>query len=472
MPSFLKLYHHMPYPLRCLAASSRGYYLQRWRYGRQTEGWIAQALAREQWSAAQWQTWQSEKLTRLLHRAATKVPYYRAQWQDRRQNGDRSSWELLENWPILTKEVLRQQPKMFVAEDCNTNKMFHEHTSGTTGKPLHLWWSKETVQAWYALFELRIRQWYGVSRHDRWAILGGQLVAPVKQKRPPFWVWNAGLKQLYLSSYHLTEQNIPAYIEALKRYRVTYLLGYSSAMYRVAQIVLELELDAPQMVVAIANAEPLYDYQRETISQAFHCPVRETYGMAEIVTAASECETGNLHLWPEVGVTEVLADKGDISISEGNTGRLICTSLLNQDMPLIRYEIGDRGALSTMTETCSCGRTLPHLQQVEGRMDDVIVTPDGRYIGRLDPIFKADLPIKEAQIIQERLDCLRLLIVPTMNYVTPDDDAYIASLVQERVGDMQVIIETTDHIPRTANGKFQAVISHLPKTEKYDRQTT
>ena len=98
------------------------------------------------------------------------------------------------------------------------------------------------------------------------------------------------------------------------------------------------------MTVAITSAEPVYDYQRATIAQAFNCPVRETYGMAEIVAAASECTAGRLHLWPEAGWVEVIEDKQ--SLPHGASGDLVCTGLMNADMPLIRYRTGDRGTLA------------------------------------------------------------------------------------------------------------------------------
>ena len=98
------------------------------------------------------------------------------------------------------------------------------------------------------------------------------------------------------------------------------------------------------MAVAITTAEPVYDYQRDTIAQAFNCPVRETYGMAEIVVTASECAATRLHLWPEVGWVEVM--ENNESLPDGASGDLVCTGLLNVDMPLIRYRTGDRGALA------------------------------------------------------------------------------------------------------------------------------
>ncbi len=460
MPDWLKVYHRLPYPFRVLAASARGYYLRWWRYGSETERLVEEVLERETWRPEQWRAWQEERLAYTLHRAATKVPYYRECWRDRRRHGDRASWEVLKNWPILKKETLRENPRAFVAEDCNTQEMFHEHTSGTTGKPLSLWWSRETVRAWYALFEVRIRLWNDVSRHNRWVMLGGQLVTPFTQAHPPFWVWNAGLRQLYMSSYHLAADYIPAYLEAIRRHGVTYMFGYASSMYALAQIAVEKDLEAPPLQVAISNAEPLYRHQREIIARAFQCPVRDTYGPAEIVCAASECHAGTLHLFPEAGVIEVMYDAVDERIPLGESGRFICTGLLNADMPLVRYEVGDRGALAPEGKACACGRTLPILQEVEGRSDDVVLTSDGRRVGRLDPVFKADLPIREAQIIQESLERIRVRFVPASEYTNRDGIA-ITQRLHDRLGDIEILLEPVDHIPRSASGKFRAVISKV-----------
>ena len=461
----LHLYHRLPPLWRSLAVSLRGYYLKSWRYGAETEQLVEEALERDHWSPEQWRSYQEEHLAYMLHRAATQVPYYREYWLQRRRKRDGTSWEVLANWPVLKKETLRVQPQAFVAEDCDTRRMFHEHTSGTTGKPLSLWWSQETVRIWFALFEARIRHWNGVSRYDRWAILGGQLVVPFQQHKPPFWVWNAGLRQLYMSSYHLAPDCIPAYLEAMRRYQVTYMFGYASSMYALAQIALEKGLQAPPMQVAINNAEPFYQHQRESIAEAFQCPVRDTYGMAEIVCAASECQAGTLHLWPEVGIIEMMHDDVDEPVLPGQTGRLVCTGLLNADMPLIRYEVGDRGTLAREGRTCACRRTLPVLQEVEGRSDDVVMTPNGRRVGRLDPVFKADLPIREAQIIQESLQRVRVRFVPAPGYVDRDGMAIVQRL-RDRVGDMEIVLEQVDCIPRSASGKFRAVISKVTPPEE------
>jgi len=410
MNRVLKLYQYMPAPVQSLAATLRGMYLRSWRYGRETDRLVEEALKRDRWSREQWKAWQEESLARLLHRAATQVPYYREQWNERRRKGDKSSWEYLENWPLLDKEPLRENPEAFLADGCDPRRMFHEHTSGTTGKSLDLWWSRQTVRSWYALFEARCRVWHGLSRKDRWAILGGQVITPVQRRKAPFWVWNAALNQLYMSSYHLAPDLIPYYLNALARYRIKYILGYTSSLYELAQIVIESGRRDLKMEVVLCNAEPVFDYQREAIEAAFQCPVRETYGMAEAVAAASECREGRMHLWPEAGIIEVLEDNEGDAIQA--SGALVCTGLMNMDMPLVRYRVGDRGRLSPASDQCDCGYKLPMLDSIEGRSDDVIYTTDGRRIGRLDPVFKSGLPIREAQIIQEGFDLIRVRYVP------------------------------------------------------------
>jgi len=498
--SLLKLYQTLPYPLRCLAATARGWQLRSWRYGRETDRLVQDALEREHWSEEKWKAWQEERLQFIRDRAVAKVPYYRELWQRQKAESGKQTEESrkqkvesrnpsdpqpstinhsnsqlstlnhqpstinpsdLRSWPVLKKESVRSNPRAFLAEDCNPRKMWCEHTSGSTGTPLTLWQSRQTLQSWYALFEARWRRWYGLSRYDRWAILGGQLVTPVSQANPPYWVWNAGLNQLYLSSYHLSEQSVKDYVRALRDHGVTYIWGYASALSTLARFVLEHGLEVPALRCAISNAEPLYAHQREIISRAFRCRVYDTYGMSEMVCGGSVCEQGTMHLWPDAGIWEVLNDSNDLPVETGETGRLICTGLLNTDMPLIRYEVGDRVALAEAHAQCPCGRTLPILKSVEGRSDDTIITPDGRAIGRLDPVFKAGLPICEAQIVQDAPDHLLVRVVPVTGFSSATQ-SFITEAVKERTGGMRVTVERVQAIPRSANGKFKAVICLLP----------
>ncbi len=454
----LSLYHRLPPSSRSLVASVRGYYLGWWRYDKETEKRVEQALERDFWTERQWEEWRQNRLSYILHRAANDVPYYREIWSKRRRAGDKASFEYLENWDILEKANLRERGSEFVADDCDRKRMFRDHTSGTTGTSLDLWMTRDTVKDWYALSEARWRRWYGVSKKDRWAMIGGQLVTPIRQKRPPFWVWNAGLNQLYMSSYHLAPELNEYYLAALKKYRIRYLVGYSSSLMSLAQAVTNENKKDLRMDVVITNAEPLYDHQKELISNAFGCPVRETYGMAEMVAAASECTSGNLHRWPDAGVME----RADPNAAD-QPSDLICTGLVNADMPLVRYRVGDAGTFSSAD--CDCGRTLPLIAKIEGRNDDLLYTVEGRRVGRLDPVFKDASGIAEAQIVQRSLREIVVRYVPSNTYAK-EAELRIADRIRERMGDVSVTFERVNMIARTASGKFRAVLCELPIEEK------
>src|SRR5690606_4057525 len=221
----------------------------------------------------------------------------------------------------------------FVAEGLDPRKLTKVQTSGTTGTPLQLWRDRKTNRDWYALFEARTRRWNGVRFSEPWALLGGQPVVPAAQSRAPFWVWNAALNQLYLSANHVSAKNADDYIRALRNYEITHIIGYSSSLALLARLSADLDLSVPSLNVVFTNAEALHSWQRQQIEQRLQCEVREVYGMAEIVGAASECEAGNLHLWPDVGWVEVFHDDQDERVPSGMTGRLVCTGLLNCYMP-------------------------------------------------------------------------------------------------------------------------------------------
>lgn len=461
MPSaLLRRYHELPPSLRSVAATLRGGYLRAWRYGPGADRACEAVLARDGWSADRWRAWQEERLALVLHRARTRVPHYRAHWDARRRRGDRASPELLANWPVLEKAALRRDPAAFVADDRDPRRMFREHTSGTTGASLDVWLSRATLREWYALYEARARRWHGASRHDRWAIVGGQLVVPVAQDRPPFWVRNAALGQLYLSAYHLAPRHAAAYADALRRHGTRHLVGYPSALHALARGALDAGVPLPHLDVVVTNAEPLLAHQRETVAAAFGCAVRETYGMAELACAASECAHGRLHVWPEVGIVEI-----DAAAAHDDAGDVVATGLLNADMPLVRYRVGDRAAPGDDAAPCPCGRALPTLARVEGRCDDVLYTADGRAVGRLDPVFKAGAALREAQIVQEALDRVRVRYVPGEGFAASDADVLVERL-RDRLGDVEVVLEAVPAIPRTANGKFRAVVCRLGDAER------
>lgn len=462
----LDLYHRMPFFARNWTASMRGYYLRSWRYGSDTEQLVEEALERDRWSIEKRNEYQEDRLSRILHRAATQVPYYREMWSTRRRKGDRTSWDYLENWPILPKETLRTNPVSFIADDCDPKKLYVDNTSGTTGTPLRLYLSRAMNHHWYALFEARWRRWYGLSRHENWAILGGQPVVATNTTKPPFWVWNSALKQLYLSANHVSALNAGAYLQALKNYEITHIVAYTSSITFLAQQLglLEAKLELPHLKAIVTNAEPVFEWQRATLETVFQCPVHETYGMGEMVTAASADIKGRLRLWPEPGYLEILGDNSDEQLEIGEIGRLIGTSLMNECMPLVRYSIGDRSGFSSEEVNAIDPIQHPILLPIQGRSSDMLITEDGRRVFWVNPIFY-QLPIIEAQIQQDRVGEVIIRYVPAERF-KPTMLVEIENRLMGKMGKISVSFEKMEKIPRGASGKFRPVICNItPETK-------
>lgn len=256
----------------------------------------------------------------------------------------------------------------------------------------------------------------------------------------------------------MSRANAPAYLDALRHYRVTHLIAYASSAAALARELLGVGLRATGPLVVLTNSEPVHPDQRDVIERGLGAKVRETYGMVETAAGASECKAASLHLWPDAGFVEILSDDGPEPVAVGATGRLIATALLNPDMPLIRYAVGDRARLSTR-RSCQCGRALPMLDGIEGRTNDTLLAPDGRIVYWLNPVFYG-LPVSEAQIVQETRDTVRVIYVPAMGF-TSHAGQEIRARLRKRMGDVSVQLEPVERIPRGPNGKFKAVVNRV-----------
>ena len=206
----------------------------------------------------------------------------------------------------------------------------------------------------------------------------------------------------------------------------------------------------------ITSSETLTSEARALLERAFGCQVFDHYGGGEMVALITQCERGAYHVNPEFGLVELLRDGRPVA--PGETGEIVATGFINPVMPLIRYATGDWAVWGS--EACPCGRAFPTVASIEGRRDDVLVTPDGRLIGRLDPIFKKVSSLWETRIIQDRPDHVRVEVVVTGDGLGPDEEASLTRELALRLGPaMHIDLVRVPCIPRTQAGKFRAVIN-------------
>ena len=452
------IYNISPYFLKVSIASNYGYYLKYLRHSGRFYKYIEEALQRESWSEEKWSYWQEERLAYFLDIAYKNVPFYRHYWENQRKRGNNSSHELIENWPVLNKKSIQNKPELFINKKYKKHQLISEYTSGSTGSPIRVYHSKDTLRYWYGLCELRWRIWYDLSYKKPWAYIAGRKIIPFRNKKPPYWVWNRGLKQLYLSCYHLKEQNILHYIDAMREYGVEYLYGLSSSINQLAYYGKKMDINPPVIKAVITCAETLYPHHRKNIEDFFLCPVYDSYGSTEKVIAASECLSNKMHIWPDAGNVEVFSLDTNAVINPGNSGRLICTGLINEAMPLIRYDIGDIGTIINKN-TCECKRNMPIISSLDGRYDDMILTPDGKRV-MIIWSFLNGMPIIALQIIQEDIQNIRINYVPQKK-LDSENKKYLLNRLKENIGEFNFHLNHVNEIDKEKNGKFKAVISKL-----------
>lgn len=458
------IYKHSPVLVQNVICSLYGLQLYWERYGGSGKYFYEELNKTQYWSQQKLRNLQTHLLKRILHHSISYVPYYRESLNIKRDEiDDICSADVLEQLPILEKETLRKHSAQFKSGWFKGKRLIKVGTSGTTGTPLTILLSHEARQKNYAFFA-RSKQWAGVPGFARSLTLAGRTIVPAEQQHPPFWRKNVFLNNELMSSYHLSEANVKYYVGEIMRIKPVFIDSYPSSISFIADYMLRKGINYSKVGAIITSAETLMDHQREKIEKAFGCKVYDQYGSAEQVVFACQCESGSYHVNPEYGYLEVLDGKNR-RVKVGELGDLVCTGFTNLAMPLIRYKIGDRGIMGS--QLCSCGRSFPVITRIFGRNDDFLITPDGRYIGSLDPIFKGmTSTIREAQLVQMSKDFVLVRIVRGSGY-RDEHGTYIIEELHKRIGPgMHYRIEFFDSIPRKGAGKYRAVICNIDKNER------
>jgi phenylacetate-CoA ligase len=459
------IYRHLPPRFRNLAATCYAIGTYRTRHGPYFHAYFARLKQNERLADEELRKIQLRKLRILLDHAYTSVPYYRSLFRERGLNPDDIvSLEDLSRLPLLNKETVRKNHDDLLAEDVGRARLLCVHTSGTTGKPLDLYQTRELFQKEYAFWWFH-RSWAGIGLGDRTATLAGHPIAPVEQEKPPFWVRNYREDQMIFSSYHMSQQNLGSYCQALEGFQPKLIHGYPSSIYLVALHLNDNRIETVRPKAVFTSSETIFEYQRTEIERAFGCKVFCYYGNAERAGYIGECEEGNQHALPEHSIVEFLGDDEE-PVGPGQPGRLVCTNIDNQAMPLIRYVTDDVAVPLPADQKCPCGRGGRLVESVVGRVEDYVVTPEGRHVGRLDHIFKGARNVKEAQIFQPSRERIIVRIVRDAAFGSEDETALIRN-ARERLGNtIEISFDYVPGIERTNTGKFRFIVSEVPLQER------
>jgi phenylacetate-CoA ligase len=421
-------------------------------------------LERNQYlSQAELQDIQLQGLRHLLAHAATTVPYYRDLFAQHGVGCDTvQSAQDLTRIPVLTKHLMQDNLQQLKSTAYRSRDLFQDSSGGSTGTPTVFY--KDLLRTHVrAADQIRHDQWSGWQLGDPFALIWGashDLTGLHSFRRAL--VNKVVLRTIQLDAFDMSETVMEGFVARLEKINPPMILGYANALFQFATF---LRQRHPQHRIhpkgIVSSAETLTAEARGVIQEVFQCPVLNRYGSREVGLVASECpERTGLHINMDNVVVEILGPDSD-PVPAGESGDIVVTDLWNYGMPLIRYRMEDRGHF--LPETCSCGRTLPLMGQVEGRRSDFLVAADGKLVhGEYYTHLLYGIPaIRKFQLVQESLE----LVTLKLELGGSLEEGLLQNLertIADSLGpQVKVQITQVDDIPLTASGKFLFTISKV-----------
>ncbi|MDR4508705.1 MAG: hypothetical protein MRJ65_10820 [Candidatus Brocadiaceae bacterium] len=402
---------------------------------------------------------QWQRLQQLICHAYDQVPYYRNVFEQYGLTPSSiKSPEDFRRIPLLTKEIIQEQGENLIARNYRDTPLIRVASGGSTGQPTRLF-KNSTNRAITTACTWGYNQWIGWNAGDRAVRLWGSLEPMTFKKKLLRWGSKFCTNEIKHNVHNMEKRHMKKFEDCIRNFRPKIIIGYTNVIYEFAKYLLDEKRQLNELIGIVTTAETLFAYQRESIEKAFGCRVFNRYASNEMGQIAGECEQGNLHLNIPYIYFEFLAK--DCPVEGETPGNVIVTDLTNYAMPIIRYQLGDMAVPDS--QTCGCGRSLPLVRDLRGRLSDVIVTSGQAYIFADDiaEIFYPMTEIKQFQVVQQSLNVLTVKLV-RKNGVGTEIDSYIQSRVQEAVGnDIEVRLQVVDDIPRLPSGKHRICISQI-----------
>jgi phenylacetate-CoA ligase len=423
-------------------------------YGSSYQRWVAFLKESEYWSRDMLYTYQFEQAKNLLIHSMKNVPYYKKLFSDNGFNPEKmQNIDDLKVIPLLARETLRDRIFEFVDERVNLERFFKKYTSGSTGIPMTIYRSPESIGTFEA-FRTNLLSRIGHTAKSKEVSLWAKIDVG-KRKDIPFVKYG---NKFILSIRYFTNEFLHNFIREIQKFDPEYISGYPSALTVLSGFIRRNRLSlCRQLKAVISYTETIYDWQRKLIEEAFGIRVFSMYAMTEASALAGGCEyVDNLHFFPQYSLIELK------DLIEGHK-EIIATGFTNYAMPLIRYRTGDM--VTGSNEYCDkCGRFHPLVDKIEGRINDFLVNREGNIIPRLMPWIKIFPNTVQYQFFQEEIGKVYLKIVRAKTY-SDADTKYILTRLNEMLGPMKdtisIEIVFVDDIEKTSSGKTLLVVQKL-----------
>lgn len=408
----------------------------------------------ENWSREQIEQYRNEKLRCLITHCYEKVPYYRQVMREKKlRPEDIRSAEDLHKLPHLTKEIIRNRGKELIANNVSQMKVSWNRSGGTTGEPMRVCLNKE-AKAWAAMCFERGLKWGGLTPEaPRIQLFGGTL--GLSKRGLAQRIGDKLRRAVFLPAFELRSDTANSYFDSIQQSECRFLLGYSSAIYRLAALAQEMDRKL-EFEAVFPTAELLMPQWEELIRKTFRCAILPYYGCGEINSLGFHTRASHAYLIPEEhALIEVM--KSDGSTQSFGEGRFLITDFDNYAMPIIRYVNGDAGKISEPNGRWPFNR----IDRLDGRYNSLLMTDTGDLIsGAIGPhVFRDMQSVKTYQIIQEEPLRMVIKIVPKVD-LSEKDKSLIINLFSRHLGSrMRIAVEVVSDIPLPPSGKSVFVLN-------------
>ncbi len=407
---------------------------------------------------------QNRRVRAIVAHAYETVPYYREVMDATGlRPGDFQTADDLVQLPILASDQLADAPGRFLSRHYADGLGLKLHTSGTTGRAKHIYYDpaalfislahgqrQRAVLARFVGHTLGYREMTAI-RPDSVSIQLRHFYETLS------WVpRQLDFKRSVLSSADSFEENVAQ----INDFRPDVIRGYGSYIGAVFRRAWEQGLPIFRPKAIWYGADRMADPDRLLIETEFGVPVLSGYQAVEALRIAFQCERREgFHLSLDQVAVRVVDGNGN-ALGPGGTGEIVISNLTNRATVLLNYKLGDVVTLGR--PPCTCGRTLPIIERIEGRVNDLIVQPGGQMIHSsvLLGSIRAVPGVVQVQLIQEELRRFLLRAVCTggadWEQIHQGLDAALRSILGD---DISVAIELVDTIPPESGGKVRAAIS-------------
>jgi phenylacetate-CoA ligase len=356
--------------------------------------------------------------------------------------------EDLARLPVLTKDIVRKNTPQLMAKNISQMAVSWTKTGGTTGEPMQVCKDIE-CRAWGSMCFERGLEWGGKKVDDR-AI---SLTSSDRRNR----VGTILRRDLFIPAFELGADNVLSYFDKVRRSKSRFIIGYPSALYRLARFAEELNQEI-DLAAVFPTGELMLPEWEEVIRKTFRCLVLPYYGCGEVNSLGFSVPGSNSYLIPEEhSLIEVMQMDGTTQLY--GDGRFLITDLDNYAMPIIRYANGDAGQTASPNGHFQFSR----IARLDGRYNSLLMTDKGDLISGMAGTYifrQTSSLVQSYRVIQEEPLRLVIKVVPNDD-LSKEDERLIVGLFTKYLGDkMKITIEKVSTLPIPPSGKSVFVINH------------